>query len=633
LAATGLLYGLLLLVRDAPQTIYVAHALAMAGAAVFLVRAASQIGGRRLAVITGLLAVLYPTFPVLCGIVQPEPVILLLWSLALDLLLRARDEQSPRRFGAAGLAFGLGLLLHPQGLWFLLGALGLVALVAAPALIRPPVRLWTAAFAWGLLPVVVATAAGEAWARPAAHVLDERHGFWAYTARMPLGFWLFVDTDGWQGPLRIDDTRYARGLAAAEAGADAQGAAGRVAYTVRFVAQNAAASVRTVLRNLRRLFEVPDNPFRRDWILPWRAQVAWHRALVVLFLLGVPLALARGAAPLVVPVVILAATYPLYHVFNKYAVPATPFILLGAALALERLVFVEPRLFSFALALGVAGLGAALEPGNLVLAGVPVTAARAVPPVLLCAGLAAAFALGLRHWAAGRAGRAACALGFCLLLASWAAARGDAPRSVIAIPLDQLVRHEIRPDADGLARLQAAPEAWVFVDLLVPDGAGGGLRLDFDGGSVVTGGELLPTMPTFGLATVRGGRDPKTFRQWWAARFQPDMVKDGRVAVRVHDAAGRSRIFGDLDAPRTAGIYRGLSLGQWPFLSVYRLMHDGEYRLPAEQPLRGTRSSEVAGRPLPGALGVRLVILDPAAGPPPWAVGPSPRAWRPLAVY
>ena len=77
----------------------------------------------------------------------------------------------------------------------------------------------------------------------------------------------------------------------------------------------------------------------------------------------------------------------------------------------------------------------------------------------------------------------------------------------------------------------------------------------------------------------------------------------------------------------------GLSLGQWPWLSVYRLMHDGEYRLPARQPLSGSRASRVDGRALPGALGIRLVILDETAGPPPWQAGPQARPWRPAAVY
>jgi dolichyl-phosphate-mannose-protein mannosyltransferase len=634
LAATGLLYGALLLLRDDVSTLYVAHALAMAAAVAFLVRAAARIGGRRLATVTGVLALLYPTFPVLCGIVQPEPAILLLWTFALDRVLQAREEASLRRFAAAGLAFGLGLALHPQGLWFLLAALVLVAIPFTSSLLHPPVRAWTAAFALGLLPVAAATAVGEMWSRPAAHVLDERHGFWAYTARVPLGFWLFIDAAGWQGPLRIDDTRYARGLRAAEEQGAVHGAVGRVAYTAFFVSRDPALAARTVLRNLHRLFHVPDNPFRRDWILPYALQVAWHRALVVLFLLAVPLILARRAAALLVPVTILAATYPLYHVFNKYAVPATPFILLGAALALERLLVFEARLGSFVMVLGVAALGAALAPGDLVLRGVPTGVAQALPPLLQWGGLAGAFLLAARRWAEGRTARAATALFAALFFAAFLAASwGDPSSRALEVTLSRPVRHEIAPGPDGLVRLAAARAAWVLLDLRLPDGQGATLRLAFDGGTVMTGRDLQPTMPTFGLATIRGARDPRTFRQWWAVRFDNRMVMDDRVALTIEDPSGAACLYGDLGAPQGAGVDPGLSLGQWPYLSVYRLMHDGEYRLATRQLLSGSRASGIDGRALPGALGIRLVIVDEAGGPPPWEAGPTARPWRPLAVY
>ena len=634
LAAIGLLYGALLLIRDPVSTLYVAHALALAGAVVFLVRAATRIGGPRLAVLAGTLALLYPTFPVICGIVQPEPVILLLWTFALDRLLQAREEESLRGFAIAGLAFALGLALHPQGLWFLLAALMLVAVPFLPSLMRRSARAWTAAFALGVMPVAVATAVGEAWSRPAAYVLEERHGFWAYTARVPLGFWLFIDTDGWQGPLRIDDTRYARGLLAAEEQGAVHGAGGRAAYTLRFVSENLAVSARTVLRNLHRLFHVPDNPFRRDWILPYALQVAGHRALVVLLLLAVPLVLARRAAALLVPVLVVAATYPLYHAFNKYAVPATPFVLLGAALALERLLFVEARLASFAVLLAGTALGATLAPGDLVLRGVPKGVAEVVPPLLQWGGLAGAFVLAARRWAGERAARAATVwVAVLFFAASLAASWSDPSSRELEVALARPVRHEIAPGADGLARLAAAREAWVFLDLRLPDGRGPGLRLTFDGGAIVPGPELQPTMPPFGLATIRGGRDPRTFRQWWAVRFDRRMVKDDGVALTVEDPSGAARLYGDLGTPRSPGVDDGLSLGQWPWLSVYRLMHDGEYRLPARQPLSGSRASRVDGRALPGALGIRLVILDETAGPPPWQAGPQARPWRPAAVY
>ena len=60
-----------------------------------------------------------------------------------------------------------------------------------------------------------------------------------------------------------------------------------------------------LLRNLGRLFERPDNPFRRAWLLPYAVQRLEHRALVVLFLLAAPLLLARGAGVAVIPFALL----------------------------------------------------------------------------------------------------------------------------------------------------------------------------------------------------------------------------------------------------------------------------------------------------------------------------------------
>ena len=413
-----------------------------------------------------------------------------------------------------------------------------------------------------------------------------------------------------------------------------QGTVGRAAYTLRFLAENVTASLRTILRNLHRLFHVPDNPFRRDWVLTYPGQVAWHRALVVLFLLAVPLALGRRAAPVLAPVLMLAATYPLYHVFNKYAVPGTPFLLLGAALAVERLLFVEARVAEIAVLLAVAALGAVLGPGGLVLRGVPAGVAEAAPPILQYGGLAGAFLFAGRRWAEDGKARAALALVAVLFLAcSLAASWRDPSARDLSVSLARPARHEITPGPEGLAQLSASREAWVFLDLRLPDGRGAGLRLDFDGGVAIAGAVLQPTMPSFGLATLRGGRDPRTFRQWWAVRFEPRMVSGGRVALTIEDPSGQACLHGDLAVPQSSGVDAGLSLGQWPYLSVYRLMHDGEYRLAAPQTLRGSRASRVGGMAVPGSLGIRLVILDEAAGPPPWVAGPSARPWRAVAVY
>jgi hypothetical protein len=616
--ATGLAYGLLRLVQDSAMTLYLAHAAALAGAVFFLTRAAARIGGPRLAVLTGALAVLYPSWAVICGIVQPEPIILLLWTAALDRWLAGGHRSS----AMAGLLFGLGLALHPQGMWFLLIALAIALLPFARAL----PRMRAGAFAMGLLPVALVTAAGETYARPVAAVLEERYGFWAYTAQYPLGFWLFLETDGWQGPLRLDETEYAAGFRAAEREGRLRSSLDRWRYTAGFVAGHTAASARTVLRNLHRLWRMADNPFRRTWLLPYPAQLAVHRAALALFLLAVPLAFARGAAVLLLPFAMLSMTYPLYHIFNKYALPATPVLLLGAALALERLWIDRRR--ALVAALAAAALAALVPPAALALRGLPPSAARALVGGAYLFALATAFVLVARSWAVSTTARVATAVAGLALLLPWLAAATAPDWRGFAVRLDREARHEV-----ASASLAALPPAgaYLMLDLQVDDGDPRRLRLDFDGGLSLGGEALEPTMPPFGLATVRGGRDPRTYPQWWRIPWRPEMAPGGRLGLRLRGSE-HERLGGEVGVPDRDGACEGLSLGEWPHTSVYRLMHDGEYRLAVRQPLEpATRASRIEGRVVPGLLGVRVAVIEDEE--PPGTESAARARWRPVRVW
>jgi hypothetical protein len=616
--ATGLVYGLLRLLHDGVMTLYAAHAAALAGAVFFLTRAAARIGGTRLAALTGALALVYPSWAVICGIVQPEPVILLLWTAALDRWLAG----GLRSNAVAGLLFALGLALHPQGMWFLLIALAIALVPFARALSRQR----AGAFAIGLLPVAVLTAAGEIYARPVAEVLEERYGFWAYTARYPLGFWLFLETDGWQGPLRLDETLYAAGFRQTEREGRMESALDRWRYTAGFVAEHAAASARTVLRNLDRLWRMADNPFRRTWLLPYPAQLRLHRAIVVLFLLAVPVAFARGAAVLLLPFAMLSMTYPLYHIFNKYAVPATPFLLLGAALALERLG--RDRWPVLLAALAAAAAGAFVRPAALALHGVPPSVARWLLDGLHLIALAVAFALVARAWAASRAQRVATVIAAFALLLPWLAAASSPEWRRFTVALDREARHEIA--SPTLAEL-ADTKSYLMLDLQIDDGDPRRLRLDFDGGFSLGGEALEPTMPPFGLAAARGGRDPRAFPQWWRARWRPEMAPGGHLALRLRGSE-HERLGGDVAVPDREGAYEGISLGEWPHLSVYRLMHDGEYRLAVRQRLEpAPRTSRVDGRVVPGLLGVRVAVIEAEEAPS--AESAARARWRPVRVW
>ena len=104
----------------------------------------------------------------------------------------------------------------------------------------------------------------------------------------------------------------------------------------------------------------------------------------------------------------------------------------------------------------------------------------------------------------------------------------------------------------------------------------------------------IPAMPRFGLATLRGHRRPEEFRQMWRAPLDEATLSQGLLAIKVLGDGGM-RLFGDIragsDGPR-------LSVGQWPHVSVYRLMHEGQYRLPEfDAPPQACAATAFGGRP------------------------------------
>ena len=99
-------------------------------------------------------------FSILPGIVQPEPFILLAWTMAALLALRAlRAGGDPQALLGAGVLLGVGLSLHPQGLSFLLLALVLCLLPWTNVLVRHLARL--VAPMLGALCVLLPVAAAE----------------------------------------------------------------------------------------------------------------------------------------------------------------------------------------------------------------------------------------------------------------------------------------------------------------------------------------------------------------------------------------------------------------------------------------------------------------------------------------
>ena len=594
LPATGLLYGLLRLLGGL-GVIYAAQALAMAVTVAGLVSICeTEIGPRAARIALGL-ALLHPSFSILPGIVQPEPFILAAWTTAALVTFRTLESGGdPRGLLGAGILLGVGLALHPQGLSFLLLAFALCLLPWASSFGRRPALL--IAVLLGALSALLPVAAAEHFARPLAHVLDKQYGFFAYTSPHPLGFWLYLDSDGWQGPLRIEDTTYQEELIALKG----EGAVSSTfADVALFVSRHPVRSAQALLTNLHRLWHQPDNPFAVPFVLPYGLQIPLQRGLVVLFVVSLPALLGSRLAILALPFVMLSMTYPAYHVFNKYATPALPFMVIGAAGLIDRLASEQERLRTIILGLACAALGALLPATLLARAGLSGESFMLLARGLLWLGLAVALAMAVRILGVDARSRWLAALiGATVLLgSSFAASRTDTTRGSWSTALDQPfdVSCRVPPPRDASAD---AGLPWILIDAQSADGKAP--RIEANGHPLEP---LVPTMPTFGLASVRGRRDPATFRQIWRTRIDEDLLASGDLRLRVSGDSGM-RVFGDI---RAGGEGPRLSLGNWPRLSVYRLMHEGQYRLPTlEAPPQACEAASRSGRP-----GIALARIPP----------------------
>jgi hypothetical protein len=311
---------------------------------------------------------------------------------------------------------------------------------------------------------------------------------------------------------------------------------------------------------------------------------------VVLFIVSLPALLGSRLALLALPFVMLSMTYPAYHVFNKYATPALPFTVIGASLVIDRLVGERGRPRALIAGLLCAAVGALLPATLLARLGMPGPWFIVLVRDLLWLGLGLALLTAVRRFGSDARSRwLASAIGAIVLFASSVAAgRNDTTRGAWSAPLDSPfdVVCRVPPGGTGTPS-QGLP--WVLID--AQSNHGQAPRIEVNGVALEP---AVPTMPTFGLASVRGRRAPATFRQIWRAPVDEGLLASGELRIRVSGDTG-TRVFGDI-RPGSGG--PRLSIGNWPYLSVYRLMHEGQYRLPTfKAPPQACVAGALSGRP------------------------------------
>jgi 4-amino-4-deoxy-L-arabinose transferase-like glycosyltransferase len=589
------------------------------------------------------LAALYPTFSVQTGRLYPDPITGCLFVWAAWLYAEALARRSVRFMAGAGAVFGVALLVRAQLVTYVALVIAAALAVTARAWLRSrDGRRLVTAFVLAFLPAVLA------WALivRAVGTRDDvtQLGNVTFQPLYPYGFWQNLETDGWVGPYRFKTEPYYKAMEAA--GRDDPGLmrsrARQWAFTARYVAARPLESALLVLDNAYRLFDRPANDYKWDYPVPYPWQVAYQRVVIVLAVAGAALFLARR--PALAGVFLLPAALAVLHglVFPwpRYNVPVMPILLAAAGAGSVRLaerLRERPRDPLVLLAAAAALLAA----GAAVFALLP-EAARVARWAGLLAMLGAPFLLVARA-VPTRRGRLAAAAGWTVLAVPLTAhAARDRlwhqTLTTVGGTGTRAVEQEIVLGPDALGALRDAPEAFLVMDLRVPQGDLSRVRLRV-GPRELPGSALTPTMPRLRESTATGGRDWRGYPQWWALPLDTEWLPPAGQPLRIRlDSEAPLLLGGDRFAGQERE-YEGPSFGDWPTGVALKLEYDGDYRVPVTRPLAslGTRSFVIDARgvrrPLRGVHRIRLVTLRNTEGVLSWRMATLPRAETAALVF
>jgi len=632
LGAAGILYGPWAILKPGDFQ-WMREGLAIADALNLLLAAALVLrwtGSRFAATATAFLWLIFPGYTLNLVRGYPEPLVVLGFLLSLLAFTIGDRRRSAFLYALSGFLFLYSVFIRVQVMPFFMLVSGVLLAASARWTLAPPHRRRAVAFLAGALPVIAV------WALLRIEVDDpvrlESFSFHAFQRVYPHGFWLYLDTDGWMGPYSLRQYPFYLALVEAARGEPAllTSSARQWVFAGVYVLRHLDESARTVLVNLYRFFAKPTNDYKWDFPYPYGLQV-WVQGLVSLVGLAGLLRARRPCVPwplLVAYVVTFSLLYAISHVEPRYHLPVMAALLMTAGLWLEEargwVAGPTPQRRAVIVALAVAA-GSALswclargmmQPLSALILHHAAVLGAAAALFLFFHGMGQGEARGARVAATAVAGlAAACVLAVGFTDVSWHGRR-------TALTPGSAFRQRIVLSDEGLRALRSADEAFAVFDLARVDGDQRCLRADVNGTD--HGGEaLFPAMPRFPLATTAGHRDPAWFAQWWALPLgvaeRQALTATVDITLSVSPACRNTGMTLGLESFLRQGgrDYEGPSFEDWRKVSVYRLLYDGEHRLPVRR-RRGVierRSGRIEeGRFRPMGQDLRLGLLVPRPG-------------------
>ncbi|MFH1038184.1 MAG: glycosyltransferase family 39 protein [PVC group bacterium] len=292
--------------------VLVIQALLDAGSCSLLFLLGRSLATRRAGLLAGLMAALYTPFIFSASFVLQETLTVFFLVLTVFLIVRALDKKSVRLFVAAGIVSGF-LMLCREAMLLLPPCL----LLSIAAAVWSREKRWrpVLAFAGGMLVIALTWYLVIALISP-KEAPREHARVGHFTRSSVINY---LETDGWVPDAPPSTPPITSGV-----------------LSLVF----SGACLKAFLMNAGRFWAYPFNIYWPSLILTDHHLVLLQRALVLCALIGIPLLLRTGrkALILLVPPLYITVLTSIFHAETRYNIPAMPFAILLAAVALDRML-------------------------------------------------------------------------------------------------------------------------------------------------------------------------------------------------------------------------------------------------------------------------------------------------------
>lgn len=608
------------------------QALLDAAGCILIYLVGKQVVDRVVGILSAGIAIFYTPFILSSGRLLRETLASFLLLLVVLFFTRAVVSSSAKMFLLSGVSLGLTLLCNSAAQYLAVFLLVVMLLVSVKR--RPRNTVTRHVFAFLIGPAILV----GSWMTITAFTIGEP--LMSATASMDEktgGFLNNIFSDGWMddgyprsGAFRrtANELLEGRELTPEERRELVRESAGfRLQVAANIVAGNPSPDLAIIpVKNFFRLWQYPYNTFLQAFVLSYRQQVLFHRAIVLLGLIGIPLSLAldwRRSAAIMATLAYFSLIWMATKVEARYNMALMPYVIVMAALALHCLIVSARKMrgdvcrraavASSGVSLGLCSLWLIASPQMLLSAFATMSALSAHYFSALLGNLLLISLVPLLYLVvkASLDARRSCFISLFPILVLllgynlhvFTTETWHVWRTRLSNPAQRIHQEILLPDDFELSRFVGGS---IVIDML------GGARKSYDliievneqqiqhyeGGLRVDADEFDFHHRFYNQLMKAQNREPEDLRQWFEMPVDLSLLADtDRVTVDVYltgDSEGRDSyvdLYGDY-ASGSGRVFEGPSFAlARSETSLYKYLFDDDFRLVSRTPLESPYSS------------------------------------------